>query len=174
MTALRVAVPADARALSRLAEHTFREAFSDMNSPQDMDLHCRTSYGEQIQAAEIADPLKLTLLAEGRDSLAGYAQLRWGKAPACVGGSAPGEIQRIYVVREWHGKGIAHSLMGACLEALAVRGSDVAWLGVWERNPRAIAFYRKIGFAECGTQVFTLGNDPQRDLVMARRLREHP
>jgi ribosomal protein S18 acetylase RimI-like enzyme len=60
--------------------------------------------------------------------------------------------------------------MAACLEELKARGSDVAWLGVWERNPRAIAFYRKMGFAECGEHVFTLGHEPQRDVVMARKL----
>jgi ribosomal protein S18 acetylase RimI-like enzyme len=50
------------------------------------------------------------------------------------------------------------------------RGSGVAWLGVWEHNPRAITFYGKLGFVACGEQVFPLGNDPQRDIVMARPL----
>lgn len=170
MSVLRVAVPADALALSRLAERTFREAFAAANRPEDMELHCRNSYAGAIQAREIADPSMHTLLAARDDALVGFAQLRWGSAPACVGGKAPGEIQRIYVAGDWQGKGIAQSLMAACLEALEARGSDVAWLGVWERNPRAIAFYRKIGFVECGAHVFPLGNDPQRDLLMARAL----
>ncbi len=62
----------------------------------------------------------------------------------------------------------ARDLMDAALDAIADRGSDVAWLGVWERNPRAIAFYAKYGFVPVGAHVFTVGRDPQRDLVMAR------
>jgi ribosomal protein S18 acetylase RimI-like enzyme len=58
--------------------------------------------------------------------------------------------------------------MNACLAELINRGSDVAWLGVWERNPRAISFYRKLGFMEVGDHIFPLGHDPQRDIIMVR------
>jgi ribosomal protein S18 acetylase RimI-like enzyme len=85
-----------------------------------------------------------------------------------VPGNAPGEINRIYVAGEWHGKGVAQALMDACLGELRARGSDVAWLGVWEHNPKALAFYRKLGFVERGEHVFALGDDPQRDIVMSR------
>ena len=80
----------------------------------------------------------------------------------------PGEIQRLYVARDYHGRGVAHDLMKACLDEMTRHGSDVVWLGVWERNPRAIAFYRKFGFKEAGHHVFAPGNDPQRDVVMVR------
>jgi ribosomal protein S18 acetylase RimI-like enzyme len=74
------------------------------------------------------------------------------------------------VASEWHGRGIAHQLMAAALELMQARRCDAAWLGVWEHNPRAIAFYHKFGFAEVGELPFSLGNDSQRDLVMARPL----
>ncbi|MDX2005934.1 MAG: GNAT family N-acetyltransferase [Meiothermus sp.] len=168
MPAIRNAVPSDARALAQLAEDTFRETFGAANTPEDMELHCRASYGEAVQAAEIADPKRLTLLCEEGGRLVGYAQLHWGGAPGCVAAGSPAEIGRLYVSSDWHGRGLAHDLMRACLEAAAVRGSDVVWLGVWEHNPRAQAFYRKFGFVEVGEHRFTLGRDPQRDLVMAR------
>jgi ribosomal protein S18 acetylase RimI-like enzyme len=158
----------DANQLAAVAEETFRDAFAGVNSPDDMALHCRTSYSETIQAGEIADPDKVTLLCEQDGRLVAFAQLRWGPAPGCVVAEAPGEIQRLYVARDCHGKGVAHDLMNACLDEMTSRRSDVAWLGVWERNPRAIAFYRKFGFLEVGAHIFTLGNDPQRDIVMAR------
>jgi len=161
----------DALSMSRLAEATFREAFAAVNTAENMEQHCRASYGEAIQAAEIAHPMMATLLAEHGPQLVGYAQLRWGSAPACVTGNAPGEINRIYVAGEWHGKGVAQALMDACLGELRARGSDVAWLGVWEHNPKALAFYRKLGFTERGEHVFALGNDPQRDVVMARSIK---
>jgi ribosomal protein S18 acetylase RimI-like enzyme len=165
---IRKAVPADARALAELAELTFRDTFAAANTSQDMDLHCRTHYGEAIQAQEISTVDRLTLVCDHEGQLIGFAQLAWGAAPDGVGGQRPGEIHRLYVDRPWHGKGVAQALIGACLQAMDAHGSDVVWLGVWEHNPRAIAFYRKWGFAEAGEHVFTVGTDPQRDLIMAR------
>lgn len=170
MLDIRRADRGDAKALSRLAESTFRAAFGAQNTAEQMAVHCRDSYGERIQAAEISDPEMLTLLCEDDGRLIGYAQLRWGEAPACVAAGSPGELQRLYVVEDRHGMGVAQALMTACIEAMRQRGSDVVWLGVWERNPRALAFYRKFGFVEMGDQIFSLGGDPQRDIVMARPL----
>lgn len=174
MLTLRNADRGDAGRLAELAERTFRDTFGGTNAAEEMDRHCRASYGEAIQAGEIAHPGRVTLLGEDDGELVGYAQLRWGPAPAGVAGRAPGEIQRLYVAVERHGRGVAQALMQACLETLRARGSDVAWLGVWEHNPRAIAFYRKVGFVEVGEHVFVLGNDPQRDIVMARSLAGPP
>lgn len=167
-TTIRRATLEDAEPLSRLAEHTFREAFADLNTPEDMALHCERSYGKSIQAAEIADPDLLTLVCEREGRLLGYAQLRWGPAASGVVAARPGEIQRLYVARECHGTGVAVDLMNASIEEMRRRRVDVIWLGVWERNPRAIAFYRKFGFVDVGEHVFLLGRDPQRDIVMAR------
>jgi ribosomal protein S18 acetylase RimI-like enzyme len=165
---LRKADHRDASQLAELAERTFRDTFGDSNTAADMDRHCRTSYSAAIQADEIADPQRVTWLSEQDGHLVGFAQLRWGSAPGCVVAQAPGEIQRLYVAGHWHGKGVAHQLMRACMDELQARGSDVVWLGVWERNPRAIAFYGKCGFVAVGDHVFSVGGDPQRDVVMVR------
>lgn len=167
----RPATDADALTVAMLAERTFREAFGAQNPPDEMERHCREHFGAAIQAREIADAGRVTLLIEVRGEPAGFAQLRWDAPPDCVAGAAPGEIQRFYLLRAFHGAGLAATLMDACFEALRHRGSDVAWLGVWEENPRAIAFYRKRGFDEVGRKTFLLGEDLQRDLVMARPLR---
>lgn len=171
MPSIRSARAADAGALAALAEATFRETFSADNPPAPMDAHCSDSYGESIQAAEIADPRICTLVAEEAHRLIGFAQLRWGAAPDCVEARMPGEIQRLYVVERWHGKGVAGDLMHACVAELQGRGCDAAWLGVWERNPKAIAFYAKHGFLAVGEHRFDLGGDLQRDIVMRRALR---
>ena len=134
-----------------------------------MDLHCRTHYGEEIQAAEISDPDRVTLVCETDGRLAGYAQLRWKSAPTCVHASNPAEIQRLYVDAAWHGKGVAQGLMSCLVASAAARGADAIWLGVWEKNPRAISFYAKSGFSVVGEHVFVLGGDPQRDLVLAMK-----
>jgi ribosomal protein S18 acetylase RimI-like enzyme len=164
----------DVTRLSAIAEQTFRDTFAAAATREDMDLHCRGSYSEAIQAEEIANPNMVTLLCEQGGRLVGYAQLRWCKVPGCVVADAPGEIQRLYVVGDFHGKGIAHELMHACMDEMTSHRSDVVWLGVWERNSKAIAFYKKFGFLEVGEHVFRLGRDPQRDIIMARTLANPP
>lgn len=171
MTSIRLATAEDADALAALAERTFRETFGHLNRAGDMDLHCRETYGAGIQAAEIRDPDRVTLLCHEGERLVGYAQLRRSDAPTCVIARRPAEIQRLYVEAGWHGKGAAADLMAALVEHAAAGGADVLWLGVWERNPRAIAFYRKSGFEIVGEHTFLLGSDPQRDLVLARPIR---
>jgi len=165
MWKIRPAREDDAAALSELAETTFRVAFAARNAPADMDLHCARSYAPAIQAGEIRDPHTHTLLAVDDSGLVGYAQLRRGTPPPCVTANAAVELRRFYLRAAWHGSGLAHELMTA-VRAWATAHGDVLWLGVWEENPRAIAFYRKLGFTAVGDQVFVIGTDPQRDLVM--------
>jgi ribosomal protein S18 acetylase RimI-like enzyme len=167
---VRAATAGDAPALAVLAERCFRDTYAAGNTATDMDAHCARNFGAAQQAIEIADPATVTLLAEVAGALVAYAQLRLAAAPPCVSAARPAEILRFYVDRGWHGNGLARSLMHALLDAARARGRDVAWLGVWERNQRAQAFYRKCGFVEAGTHVFTLGADPQRDLVLVQRL----
>ena len=80
------------------------------------------------------------------------------------------ELKRLYVTRSWHGKGVAQALMDAALDAARARGAKTLWLGVWERNERAVAFYGKYGFARVGEHTFVLGSDAQTDWLLARPL----
>ena len=170
---IRRALDDDARALARLAEDTFRATFAATNTAENMRRHCESSYGESIQLAEIRDPNLETWLAEEGGRLVAYAQLRRGRVPAAVVARRPLEILRFYVHSDAHGKGVAQALMTHALGRATESGADVVWLGVWEHNPRAIAFYRKWGFEVVGEHVFMMGDDPQRDLLMRHALR-HP
>lgn len=170
MPTIRLAKFSDAAQLAEFAERTFRAAFGGANTMENMNLHCTTNYRAALQAAEIANPEMLTLICEENKNFIAFAQLHWGNAPPCVSARRPGEIQRFYVENNWHGKGIAQELMSACMAQMEQREADVAWLGVWEKNPRAISFYQKLGFREVGAHTFKLGLDLQRDLVMARRV----
>ena len=165
---IRGAVPADASPLAALAERTFRATFAPHNTDANMALHCARTYGAAIQAAEIADANRTTVVADDRGTLVGYAQLRYGSATACVTAARPAEIQRIYVDAPWQGRGVAQALMDAMLASARERGADRVWLGVWEHNPRARRFYAKCGFALAGDHAFVLGSEVQRDLVMMR------
>lgn len=170
MPVIRKANSEDARALAQLAESTFVETFGAFNTPEDLSAHVSAEYGESIQAREIADPEIVTLLCDMDGALAGYSQLHWDPPPPCVRGIVPGEIRRFYVGSAWHGRGVAQTLMQAALNEFMARGNDVVWLGVWEHNPRAQSFYRKYDFMEVGDHTFVVGSDPQRDIIMMRRL----
>jgi ribosomal protein S18 acetylase RimI-like enzyme len=103
--------------------------------------------------------------------LVGYALLRTGEVPGCVDGPMPVELARFYVEGAWQGRGVAQVLMAAGLQEAEDMGARTLWLGVWERNVRAIRFYEKHGLRRVGAQTFQLGHDIQIDDVMARPVR---
>ncbi|MDQ8155633.1 MAG: GNAT family N-acetyltransferase [Gemmatimonadota bacterium] len=165
---IRPARPEDAAALAELAARTFHETFAADNRPEDIALHLAQSYGAEHQRRELADPDMQTLLADSDHGLAGFAQLCRGPAPAYVQGEDPIELLRFYIAQPWHGRGVAQQLMAQVLTAAAHMGARTLWLGVWEHNERAKAFYRKCGFVDVGTQIYIVGSDPQHDRLMAR------
>jgi len=165
---VRVASLEDATLLAGLGARTFRDTFAPDNTEADMAAYLASAFGPEVQARELADPETMFLVAYVGDEPAGYARLRTGEPPACVLGDRVIEIVRLYADAHWIGKGVGASLMLACLGVAADRGCDVIWLDVWDRNPRAIAFYAKWGFAVVGEQDFVLGDDVQHDLLMAR------
>mgnify|MGYP003395131454 CR=1 FL=1 len=167
---IRPATLSDATSLAALAERTFRETFAADNSGENIDLHCATRFSAEIQGQEISDPQMTTLLGEVAGELVGFAQLRLAHTAACIKADRPAELHRIYVLNAWHGRGVARELMHAVYAAAARAGCDCIWLGVWERNPRAIAFYHKCGFSVVGDHPFMLGRDRQRDLILTAQL----
>lgn len=163
---IRRAEPADAEVLAELASRTFQEAFAADNTPEDMALHVAASFGPALQGAEITAPNIRTLLTAKDGQAIGFVQLRTGAPPACVTSTDPVELWRFYVDRPWHGQGVAQRLMRAAITEARAMGAGSLWLGVWERNPRAIAFYGKFGFVDVGTHEFLLGKDAQTDRIM--------
>jgi ribosomal protein S18 acetylase RimI-like enzyme len=165
---IRIATQKDAATLAVLGAKTFAETFLPDNRADDVMAYVDASFTPQLQARELAAPGVWAFIAECDGEAVGYAKLQRSEAPDCVGGDAPLEIARIYVAAAFHGRGVGAALMNACLEKATALGADTIWLGVWERNERALGFYRRFGFDERGDHVFLLGSDPQRDLIMAR------
>jgi diamine N-acetyltransferase len=168
---IRRATEADAAVLSEFGARTFLEAFGADNAPDDMRLHLDSAWRPELQRAEILDLELDTLLAVSDGGvLAGFAQLHAGRAPSGVATVRPMELKRFYVDKPFQGQGLAARLMQAVHQQALVRGARELWLGVWERNERAQAFYRKHGFRQVGTKIFMVGTDPQTDHVMLREL----
>jgi ribosomal protein S18 acetylase RimI-like enzyme len=164
---IRRATAADAAPLAELAARIFRETFAEGTAPEDMAAHLTRAYGARQQGEEIANPEVVTLVAEVEGgALAAFAQVRRTPPPDCVIGEDPAEIVRFYVDRAWQGRGLAQRLMAAARDAARDLGGRSLWLGVWEKNGRAIAFYEKEGFRDVGSHDFWLGSDRQTDRVM--------
>jgi GNAT superfamily N-acetyltransferase len=177
---IRRGVAGDAAMLAALGRKTFLDAFAADNTPENTAAYVAHAYGVEQQAAELALPDGVFLIAEVDGTPAGYAYLRPAPLPAHITDPAPGqpglavEIARFYVDAPWHGRGIAHALMDAALDEAAQRGASTIWLGTWERNARGIRFYTKRGFHDIGAQPFRLGTELQRDRVMAREVGRKP
>lgn len=167
---IRIAVPADNVLLAEIGAQTFEETFGPDNTPENMAAYLAESFSPEKQAAELADPRTVFLIAEVDGSAVGYARLREGDPPPPKFGDRAIEIVRLYARKAWWGKGVGPALMQACLQQAEQRGYDTIWLDVWERNPRGIAFYKKWGFVVTGAQGFKLGADLQSDLIMQRRV----
>lgn len=167
---IRGASPTDADLLAELGRRTFEETFSADNTREDMEAYVASAFSVAQQAADLADPAAIFLIAEVDGAAAGYARLHPGKLAAGVAGAKPIELIRLYVLREWLGRGVGEALMRACLDHARSAGYETIWLGVWERNARAQAFYIKWQFRAVGEHIFQLGSDRQRDVVMERAL----
>jgi ribosomal protein S18 acetylase RimI-like enzyme len=162
---------ADAALLSELGARTFSDAFAADNSAEDLTAYLATSFNLAQQTAELEDPASTFLIAEVDGHAAGYAMLRDGEPEQGIAGPKPIELVRLYVSRDWLGRGLGEQLMRACIDEARHAGHETLWLGVWERNARAQAFYRKWDFRTVGEHMFQLGSDLQRDLLMERSLR---
>ena len=160
----------DAELLSELGARTFSETFAGDNTPEDLAAYLATSFNVAQQTAELEDPDSAFLIAEVDGHAAGYAKLHGGEPEKGVEGPNPVELVRLYVSRDWLGRGVGEQLMRACIEEAQQAGHQTIWLGVWERNARAQSFYRKWNFRTVGEHMFQLGSDLQRDLVMERPL----
>ena len=167
---VRRATADDAAALAAFGRRVFGATFGPENDPADLAAYLEETYVESRQRAEIGDPAIDTILADDRGVIIAFAQVREVPPGEGVHGPHPMELWRFYVDPQFHGRGVAHTLLEAAEDAARRRGARTLWLGVWERNLRAQAFYRKQGFAVVGAHTFMLGSDAQRDLVMAKAL----
>ncbi|HEV8428893.1 MAG TPA: GNAT family N-acetyltransferase [Pyrinomonadaceae bacterium] len=167
---IRRASEADCTLLAELGAKTFYDSFAAQNAPENMAAYLAKTFGPEQQRAELTDPQNTFLIAENDGVAIGYAQLRTGEPPVCVSGPKAIELVRLYVSATLQSAGIGGKLMDACLKEARQRGYQTIWLGVWQQNTRAQAFYKRWDFSIVGEHVFQLGGDPQLDWIMQRSL----
>jgi ribosomal protein S18 acetylase RimI-like enzyme len=167
---LRVATVSDADTLTRVGKETFSDTFAAMNTVENIEKYLNNTFTVDQLRKELNDPrCTFILLYEGKQ-VAGYAKLRKGDND--LNEVRKLVIERIYAGKQYIGKKAGKALMQTCLDIARRENYDAVWLGVWEHNVRAIAFYHSWGFKTVGAHPFWLGDDIQTDLVMEKKLNE--
>lgn len=163
--------PGDAAALALVGQATFLETYPDILPVADLVHHCTHQHAASVYAAWLEDPSAAVWIAEAAETGApvGYAVLCRPDLPTAVG-AADLELRRIYLLSRFHGGGLGEGLMAAALQAAREQGAPRVWLGVYDGNARAIAFYGRHGFAPAGRREFRVGARTYDDLVLARDL----
>lgn len=169
---IRKAKIKDAEILTKIAWKSFYDAFAEhpANHPDDMKNYMDEAFTIEAISAELLDEDSIYFVVENENEMVGYAKLKQNSREEGISGENSLELCRLYAMPEFIGKGIGKTLMLHCLEFAKENGHDIFWLGVWEYNYRAQKFYAKFGFEKCGEHVFQLGNDPQTDWLMERKV----
>ncbi|WP_234648883.1 GNAT family N-acetyltransferase [Dyadobacter sp. CY356] len=158
--------PSDLEELQKLGKQTFLETFAPFNSEEDIQHYLQTGFTDMKLLEEIANPGSAFYFAKLNNSPIGYLKLNFGNAQTELKDSEALEIERIYVLKEFQGQKAGQFLFTEALKIARNHGLKYIWLGVWEKNEKAIKFYEKNGFVAFDKHSFVLGSDIQTDVMM--------
>jgi diamine N-acetyltransferase len=167
---IREATVADAILIANISHQTFYEAFAAYNRKEDMDKFLNQQFTKGRLIMEVGAKENIFLLAYNGSDIAGYVKIRDERIPLNLGNANALEIARLYAMNNQIGKGVGSLLMQSCIDVAGQRNKEWLWLGVWEKNQRAIEFYTKWGFEKFDETDFLLGDDVQRDWLMKKRI----
>ncbi|UOQ52663.1 GNAT family N-acetyltransferase [Hymenobacter cellulosivorans] len=167
---IRPVSPQEVDQLQQIGRQTFFETFATSNSEPNMRTYLAEGFATEKLMAELQNPDSRFYFAELNNAVVGYLKVNTGRAQTEAQPADALEIERIYVLQDYHGQHVGQALYDQALQLAAQARASYLWLGVWEANPRAIRFYQKNGFVEFGKHVFTLGDDQQTDILMRRPL----
>lgn len=162
----------DLSELQKIGRITFAETFSESNNAEDMAQYLEEGFSEQKLLKELQNEESAFYFAVDGETVIGYLKVNFGASQTEILDEAAMEIERIYVLAAYHGRKVGQLLYEKAEQVAREQGLSYVWLGVWEKNPKAIAFYTKNGFIAFSKHVFKLGNDEQTDIMMRKRLDE--
>ncbi len=165
---IRLADNKDAELIAEMSRITFYDAFAKDNTKEDMDFFLEKQFTIAALKKEVEEGDGIFILAYVNNQPAGYARMRLTGNENILAEENAIEIARIYALSSAIGKGVGSALMQKCMEVAAQLAKEVVWLGVWEKNERAIAFYTRWGFEKFSEHSFLLGRDLQTDWLMKR------
>lgn len=167
---IRQANLVDLAALQAIGRKTFAETFAAKNSTENLAAYLKEGFSEEKLRAELKNENSQFYFAEKEGEILGYLKVNFAEAQTEAQDPNALEIERIYVLKVYHGAEVGRKLFEHALEIARNRKAPYLWLGVWEENPRAIRFYQKQGFFEFGQHIFQLGDDAQRDVLMKKNI----
>jgi ribosomal protein S18 acetylase RimI-like enzyme len=162
--------PEDLAKLQHIGRQTFLEAFAAANTEENMTHYLSEGFSTEKLSTELHDAHSEFYFACLGEKVIGYLKVNFGPSQTDLKDDKSLEIERIYVLKEFHGQQVGQMLFNKAIQIAKQRHADYVWLGVWEHNPRAIQFYKKNGFVEFDRHIFHLGHDAQTDIMMKRKL----
>lgn len=156
----------DINQLQTIGKQTFVETFSSGNSKENMIKYLENGFSTEKLKDELTDNNSEFYFVTLENNVIGYLKINYGQSQTEINDRNSLEIERIYVLKEFHGKKVGQILYEKAMEISKQKNIDYVWLGVWEKNPRAIRFYKKNGFVEFDKHIFKLGDDEQTDIMM--------
>ena len=165
---IRQATALDIDVLCHLGATTFRETYRGISDPREVDEYADEHFTPAQVEAWLRRPDARTLLVYLADAPVGYAHVRRAKVPDCVVDRAAIQLQRLYLLASAQGHGAGSALMDAALIEIAALGGRTVWLGAYDRNVKALAFYAHRGFERVGTHEFEFGGQVYADPVLTR------
>jgi ribosomal protein S18 acetylase RimI-like enzyme len=168
--AIRRPTPQDAEVLAQMGEATFARSYECVISPKDLADYTADAFSVDQIRAELNNPAIIYFLATCKTTPCGYAKLEPTPLPGGIDMPKPIDLARLYASLGWTGKGIGTKLTEAGLEAAVGAGYQSCWLRVWDKNERAIEFYRRWGFSTAGAEPYFVGQNSETVLIMTRPL----
>lgn len=156
--------------LQKIGRETFYETFSESNTEENMRNYLETGFSIDKITTELNDENAEFYFAKIENNVTGYLKLNFGASQTELKNDKAIEIERIYVLKEYHGQKVGQILYDKAIEIAKKKNAEFVWLGVWEENLRAINFYKKNGFIEFDKHIFKLGDDEQTDIMMKLNL----
>ena len=160
----------DLSELQKISVETFTETFKDQNSPEHLNTYLERAYNLEQLEQELANRASQFFFVYLNQEVAGYLKVNTDEAQSEAMGADSLEVERIYVKKKFQKHGLGKQLLNKALEIAQEQNKKKIWLGVWEENENAIAFYQKKGFVQTGAHSFYMGDDEQVDLIMTKTL----
>jgi len=167
---IQTATADDASLIATISRETFYDSFADQNTVADMQLFLNTQFTSEKLMAEVLDTLNIFFITYLDDQPVGYCKMRPGAHVQMQTDKQAIEISRFYARKNSIGKGIGKAMMQHAITYASDQHYTKIWLGVWEKNERAIAFYQSFGFSKFGEHDFLLGTDLQRDWLIQKNV----
>jgi ribosomal protein S18 acetylase RimI-like enzyme len=166
MIEIKKATLEDLSSIQSISKQSFTETFASINTPENIEKYLQESFNTAQLTLEINNSDSLFYLAYWDSMPIGFLKVNLGAAQTEYLEEPTLEIQRIYVLQDFHGKKIGQLLLDQAVKVARQYSVDYIWLGVWEENHKALHFYTKNGFITFDKHIFTLGDDQQTDLLM--------